>query len=140
MGFQIKSVLVSSDGGRTWVLKTKSNIDLGYLGGVDLVTGREAFLVGARSSLSVTHDGGATWKPVQPLLGGSDGGTTEVQFFGVGHGFVLGNDEHNNEKLTLWRTSDGGKHWTSTVPQAVLPRNTSVVASAQALVQHHIQR
>lgn len=112
-GSQIKSVLNSSDGGRTWNLKTDSNIDIGYLGAVDLVTSQEAFLVGARSSLLVTHDGGTLWKPVQPLLGGSDGGTSEVVFFNFDHGIVLGNDENNNEKLTLWNTADGGKHWTS---------------------------
>ena len=116
-GFQIKSVLDSSDGGRTWVLKTKSNIDFGYLGAVDLVTNREAFLVGGRSSLLVTHDGGALWEPVQPLIGGSDGGTSEVVFFNVDHGIVLGNDENDNEKLTLWSTADGGKHWISKSPR-----------------------
>jgi photosystem II stability/assembly factor-like uncharacterized protein len=116
-GSQIKSVIVSSDGGRTWNLRTDTNIDFGYLGAVDLVTSQEAFLVGARSSLLVTHDGGAHWRPVQPLLGGSDGGTSEVVFFNVNHGIVLGNDENNNEKLTLWSTADGGKHWISKLPR-----------------------
>jgi len=114
-GGQRKSVLESNDGGRTWDLKTGSNIDNGYLGAVDLVTSREAFLVGARSSLLVTHDGGANWKPVQPLIGGSDGGTSEVRFFNIDRGIVLGNDQYNDEKLTLWSTTDGGKHWSSIV-------------------------
>jgi photosystem II stability/assembly factor-like uncharacterized protein len=116
-GSQIKSVLESSDGGRTWELKTDSNIDFGYLGAIDLVTKQEAFLVGGRSSLLVTHDGGALWEPVRPLLGGSDGGTSEVVFFNVDHGIVLGNEENNNEKLTLWSTADGGKHWISKPPR-----------------------
>jgi photosystem II stability/assembly factor-like uncharacterized protein len=112
-GFQTKSVLDSSDGGRTWQLKTDSNIDSGYLEDVDFVTSQEAFLVGGRSSLLVTHDGGALWKPVQPLIGGSDGGTAQVVFLNVDHGIVLGNDENNNEQLTLWSTVDGGKRWSS---------------------------
>ncbi len=45
-GSQLKSVLESTNGGRTWTLKTKSNIDYGYLGEVDLVTSQKAFLVG----------------------------------------------------------------------------------------------
>ena len=116
-GSQIKSVLDSSDGGRTWQLKTKSDIDFGYLGAVDLISSQEAFLVGSRSSLLVTHDGGAQWKPVQSLIGGSEGGTSELLFFDVNHGIVLGNDESNNEEMTLWSTSDGGKHWISKLPR-----------------------
>ena len=112
-GSQIKSVLESSDGGRTRDLKTDSNIEFGYLGAIDLVTSQEAFLVGGRSSLLVTHDGGTLWQPVKPLLGSTAGGTSEVVFFNAAHGLVLGNDDSDNERLTLWSTADGGKHWSS---------------------------
>ena len=110
-GEQLKSVLESADGGRTWVLKTNSNVDVGYLGGLDLLSNRDAYLVGGRSSLMVTHDGGTHWRAVEPLLGSSAGGTFEVQFFNDAHGLVLGNNDNDNEKLTLWSTSDGGTHW-----------------------------
>ena len=113
VGEQLKSVLESVNGGRTWVLKTDSSIDIGYLGAIDLLSGRHAFLVGGRSSLMVTHDGGEQWHAVTPLIGSSAGGTFQVQFFNDEHGLVLGNNDNDNEKLTLWRTSDGGAHWTT---------------------------
>jgi photosystem II stability/assembly factor-like uncharacterized protein len=117
-GGQTKSVLESTNGGRTWTLKTDSNIDYGYLGAIDLVSNNEAFLVGGRSSLLVTHDGGSRWKAVQPLIGSTAGGTSQVFFFGVSHGLVLGNNDSDNERLTLWSTADGGQHWTVRLPVA----------------------
>jgi photosystem II stability/assembly factor-like uncharacterized protein len=117
-GSQIKSVLESTDGGRTWTLKTDSNINFGYLEAIDLVTSKEAFLVGGRSSLLVTHDGGTRWRAVQPLIGSSAGGTSQVIFFNRSHGLVLGNNDNDNENLTLWSTTDGGKHWTAELPIA----------------------
>jgi photosystem II stability/assembly factor-like uncharacterized protein len=112
-GEQLKTVLESVDGGRTWVLKTDSSVDIGYLGAIDLLSGRDAFLVGGRSSLMVTHDGGVQWHAVTPLIGSSAGGTFEVQFVNDERGLVLGNNDNDNEKLTLWSTSDGGTHWTT---------------------------
>ena len=127
-GEQGKSVLESTNGGRTWVTKNRclapgtpscstSNIDFGYLGGIDLVTSSEAFIVGGRSSLQVTHDGGSRWQVVQPLIGGSAGGTGQVVFFDASHGVVLGQNDNNNEDSTLWSTVDGGKHWTALLPR-----------------------
>jgi photosystem II stability/assembly factor-like uncharacterized protein len=115
-GSQNKSVLESTDGGRTWTLKTDSNVDFGYLGAIDLVSSREAFLVGGRSSLLVTHDGGTNWRAVQPLIGSTAGGTSQVIFFNSSHGLVLGNNDNDNENLTLWSTTDGGKKWTAELP------------------------
>ena len=127
-GMQLKQVLESTNGGRTWVVKYRclpsdtsscpeSDIDSGYLATIDLVTSREAFLVGDRSSLLVTHDGGTRWQAVQPLIGGSAGGTTQVIFFNTSHGVVLGENDSNNEDSTLWSTVDGGKHWTAELPR-----------------------
>ncbi len=111
VGEQIKSVLESANRGRTWVIKTRSDIDNGYLGAIDLVNRDEAFLVGGRSSLLVTHDGGTIWRAVEPLIGSSAGGTFQVEFVNATHGLVLGNDDSDNERLTLWSTHDGGRHW-----------------------------
>lgn len=117
-GEQIKTVLESTNGGRTWIVKTGSNIDAGYLGAIDLVSRKEAFLVGDRSSLLVTRDGGNHWGAAQPLIGSTAGGTSQVRFFNSSHGLVLGNDDNDNEKLTLWRTVDGGTRWKVVVPKA----------------------
>jgi photosystem II stability/assembly factor-like uncharacterized protein len=116
-GEQIKSVLDSNDGGRTWVLKTDSNINFGYLGSIDLVSSQEAFLVGGRSPVLVTHDGGIHWYPVRKVSAGGGGGTSLVEFFNPSHGLVFGNDDNNNEVLTLWSTADSGKRWSAEVPR-----------------------
>jgi photosystem II stability/assembly factor-like uncharacterized protein len=123
-GSQIKSVLESTNGGKTWTLKTDSNIDYGYLGAIDLVSSKRAFLVGGRSSLLVTNDGGTRWQAVQPLIGSTAGGTSQVIFFDATHGLVLGNDDNDNGHLTLWSTADDGKHWSARLPVANLSATT----------------
>ncbi|HEY1825822.1 MAG TPA: YCF48-related protein, partial [Acidimicrobiales bacterium] len=89
----------------------------GYLGFVDLVSKEEGFLVGGRSSLLETRDGGKVWSALQPLIGSSAGGTFQVEFFNLFDGTVLGNDDSRNERLTLWRTIDGGASWITVVPR-----------------------
>lgn len=116
-GNQIKSVLLSTDGGLHWTLKTESNIDYGYLAQIDLLNSEDAFLVGGRSSLLETRDGGIHWRAVQPLIGSSAGGTAQVTFFGGTHGLVLGNDDSDNENMTLWSTANAGRNWSVEIPQ-----------------------
>ncbi len=116
-GNQPKTVLESTDGGRTWVAKTGSDTDGGYLGSIDLVSSEKAFLVGGRSSLLETRDGGIHWAAVEPVIGSTAGGTSEVKFFNGSHGLVLGNDDNDHERLTLWSTVDGGAHWKVVVPK-----------------------
>jgi photosystem II stability/assembly factor-like uncharacterized protein len=97
-------------------LKTRSDIDGGYLGSIDLLSNEQAFLVGDRSSLLETRDGGGHWKAVQPVIGSTAGGTSQVRFFNDSDGLVLGNDDSDNERLTLWSTVDGGDNWKVVVP------------------------
>lgn len=115
-GSQMKSVLLSSDGGRHWTLKTDSNINVGYLGQIELINNEVAFMVGGRSSLLETRDGGTRWRAVNPLIGGSAGGTSQVTFPSPTHGLVLGNDDADNEAMTLWRTANGGRNWSLEIP------------------------
>jgi photosystem II stability/assembly factor-like uncharacterized protein len=122
-GFQPKTVLTSANGGKTWTLEAPNaapypNIDNGYLGSIDLVSSKKAFLVGGRSSLYETFNGGRSWKAVEPLIGSTAGGTSEVRFFNESDGLVLGNNDNDNERLTLWSTSDGGAHWKVVLPKA----------------------
>lgn len=116
-GNQIKSVLLSTDGGLHWTLKTDSSIDYGYLAQICLLNSDDAFLVGGRSSLLETRDGGIHWRAVQPLIGSSAGGTAQVRFFGGTHGLVLGNDDSDNENMTLWSTTNAGRNWSVEIPQ-----------------------
>jgi hypothetical protein len=117
VGEQPKTVLESSNGGKTWVLETGSNIENGSVGSIDLLSAEQAFLVGSRSSLLETNDGGSRWTAEEPLIGSSAGGTSEVRFFNDSHGLVLGNNDNDNERLTLWSTDDGGAHWKVVVPR-----------------------
>jgi photosystem II stability/assembly factor-like uncharacterized protein len=126
-GFQAKSAARSTDGGRTWAVRPTclpggcqhvTPLDNGYLGQIDAVSASTVFLVGARSSLLVTTDGGAHWRVVRPLIGDTSGGTFGVIFVSPLDGFVLGDDLRNNERPTIWRTSDGGAHWSRVTPGA----------------------
>jgi len=124
VGFQQKSVARSVDGGRSWTLQPSCGgaicprewLDFGYLGAIDAVSGRTLYLVGERSSLLVSRDGGAHWQVVRQVTAGSDAGTSQVIFFDRSDGLVLGQDFNDNELPTLWITSDGGVHWAALHP------------------------
>jgi photosystem II stability/assembly factor-like uncharacterized protein len=130
-GSQAKSALRSTDGGITWTVESSCPIasppstpgcavgplNLGYLGGIVAVSADTVFLYGDRSSLLVSHDGGALWQAVQPLIGDTSAGTGQAVFFTNSDGIVLGEGGDTNEVVTLWSTSDGGAQWSSVVPQ-----------------------
>jgi photosystem II stability/assembly factor-like uncharacterized protein len=125
-GNQVKSVLRSVDEGRTWATMlgcgntaaglpscADNPLSAGYLGEIDAVSDSTVFLVGDRSSLMVSRDAGASWTPVEPLIGDDSGGTSQVVFFDAADGVVLG---EGPDAPTLWTTADGGTTWTSVVP------------------------
>jgi photosystem II stability/assembly factor-like uncharacterized protein len=127
-GFQEKSAGQSADGGRSWTVHTPcpvsrmtchrgTPLDFGYLGQIGAISAGTGFLVGDRSSLLVTSDGGAHWRAVEPPLGDTGGGTFQVIFVSRRDGFVLGDDSRNNEAPTIWRTTNGGAHWSGVAPR-----------------------
>ena len=130
-GNQIKSALRSTDGGATWNVRSTCTLlgtaqvpscatdflSTAYLGAIDALSADTVFLVGARSSLLVSHDGGATWQPVQPPIGDTSDGTRQVIFFTDADGVVFGFDGGNDDAATIWATTDGGANWTAVVPQ-----------------------
>ena len=121
-GAQLKSTSTSIDNGHSWSVYSPcagsissqcvsaSPLNFGYLGTIDAVTAETAFLVGGRSSLLVTRDGGKGWQPVMPLIGGTDSGTDQVIFFDEQHGVVLGTDS-GSEEPAIWTTRDAGYQW-----------------------------
>ncbi len=131
-GSQPKSTVESTDGGLTWTETTACQgarsgtafnclanqpLSLGYLGEIDAVSAETVYLVGGRSSLLVTHNGGASWTPTEPLIGDTSDGTTRVIFFNESDGVVLGDDGQNDDRATIYSTSDGGIVWHSVVPE-----------------------
>lgn len=127
-GYQEKSAGRSTDGGSSWTVHTPCPVsrlncrvggplDSGYLGQIDAISAGTAFLVGDRSSLLVTTDGGSRWQTVRPVMGDTSGGTSQVIFVNRRDGFVLGDDFRNGEAPTIWRTTDGGTRWSGVVPR-----------------------
>jgi photosystem II stability/assembly factor-like uncharacterized protein len=123
-GFQVKTTLISSNGGRTWTLRAGCGIlgchdplYFGYLGQVAATSAETAFLVGDRSSLLVTTDGGRHWHAVRPVIGDTSGGTFQVTFLSRSSGVVLGEGAATSEDVDLFRTSDGGRTWSRVVPR-----------------------
>ena len=127
-GNQPKSTERSTDGGLTWTTESScppvpsaaancGALDDGYVGEIDATSGEQAFLVGGRSSLLVTNDGGRRWQVVEPAIGGTDAGTDQVIFFNGSDGVVLGQNGTNDEAWTIWHTTDDGTRWTSMVPR-----------------------
>ena len=128
MGFQAKSAAQSVNGGRSWavhapcppahlICRRAGPLDFGYLAQIATVSPGTAFLVGGRSSLLVTTDGGSHWRTVRPPLGDTSGGTSQVIFVNRRDGFAVGDDFRNGERPTIWRTTDGGRRWSGMVPR-----------------------
>jgi photosystem II stability/assembly factor-like uncharacterized protein len=130
-GVQVKSTERSTDGGVTWTTKSACVItsgsasttcvteppSSGYLDAIDAVSANTLFLVGGRSSLLVSRDGGSTWQTVRPVIGDTSDGSSQVVFFNSFDGIVLANDGSNDDVATLFSTSDGGVSWKERVPQ-----------------------
>ena len=118
-GYQPKSAAVSTDGGRTWAQRgpcqpggcAPSPLTGGYLGTIDALSATEAFVIGPRSQLDQTTDGGATWTG-RSDPGDTAGGGAQVVFFDARHGLVLGDTEASG-RVAIWHTSDGGASWST---------------------------
>jgi photosystem II stability/assembly factor-like uncharacterized protein len=123
-GNQEKSVLSSSNEGATWTVTSscsgsgcnKDPLTPGYVGGIDAASADTVYLYGERSSLRVSHDGGAQWQTVHPLIGDDAGGSEQAVFFNPSDGIVLAESSRNGGAPTLWTTRDGGTSWKTVVP------------------------
>jgi hypothetical protein len=127
-GSQLKSVMRSLDGGRTWVegsacppLVTSTTYppcaeanDLanGYLSDIAPLSATTALIAGGRNVIQITRDGGKTWEPTNPPFGGDDG-SGGLFFVNSQDGWVLVNPLGAG---VLWRTTDGGEQWSQVWP------------------------
>lgn len=124
-GTQQKDTYRSLNGGVTWQLRsgcpnyrcTEGTPVNGYVSEIDAVSPRIVYLVGGRSPLERTTDGGIDWHVVEPQISSGDaGGTSQVIFFSVSDGIVLGDGGSSNVP-TLYTTVDGGRRWIARAPR-----------------------
>ena len=125
-GEQGKTVERSLNGGHTWTRGKSCGIGrcmgvlgFGYLGEIAAVDARTVYLVGDRSPLLVTHDGGKTWFSVKAVAARGDAGTYQVLFVTRSDGLVLGVDDkppYYPRQPTIWWTHDGGARWAAVHP------------------------
>jgi photosystem II stability/assembly factor-like uncharacterized protein len=127
-GSQLKSVMRSFDGGRTWVQGSacpplvtsttypscaeSNELTDGYLSDIAPLSATTALIAGDRNVVQITHDGGKTWEPTNPPLGG-DEGSGGLFFVNPQDGWVLVNPLGAG---VLWRTTDGGEQWSQVWP------------------------
>jgi hypothetical protein len=124
-GAQSKSSAVSTDGGRSWTAHAPCpNLNIcatalsqGYLGEVAATSASTAFVVGDRSPLLLTRDGGGAWRAL-PDVGDVNGEPAQVAFFGRSDGLVLGRANTSTAAVTIWHTADGGRDWSAVVPSS----------------------
>ncbi|GAB1444039.1 hypothetical protein MASR2M39_28840 [Ignavibacteriales bacterium] len=122
MGEKSRSVVRSDDGGKTWkevqidtspegqffdlFFLDKNN---GWVSGVNLLPGATKNN-GMVSFLRNTTDGGATWSDTWL---DDQGYPVNIQFIDKNHGWYT--STLNDTSNVIWRTSDGGKKWESSI-------------------------
>jgi photosystem II stability/assembly factor-like uncharacterized protein len=100
-GQQLKQMAHSADGGVHWiVIDLSSN---GYVADLAVTSPSRAWLAFGRGPLSMTVDGGRTWRI---SIENNESGVSFVRFVDPLHGWAATPQQ-------LYRTTDGGMHWLS---------------------------
>jgi photosystem II stability/assembly factor-like uncharacterized protein len=110
-GQQMKYLVISTDGGKTWDQK----VDLGGGGYVnDLATAnkQDGFIGLGRGALLASTNGGLTWLPAMDIsiANPPDASGWRIFFIDPDHGWASISNQ-------VFRTTDGGAHWRKTVVQ-----------------------
>jgi photosystem II stability/assembly factor-like uncharacterized protein len=100
-GQQLKQLGRSVDGGTHWMVSDLSSS--GYVGDLAVTSASRGWLAFGRGPLSMTVDGGRTWRT---SIDNNDAGMALVRFVDPLHGWAATAQQ-------LYRTSDGGTHWLS---------------------------
>ncbi len=129
-GFQAKWLAISSDGGRHWSRRgpcgadaaapacTRSPLSQGYLGEALATSAQTVYVIGDRSGLVITRDGGRHWRNLGATVGNVNGEPAAVTFFGPRNGIVLGRETTAQAPVAIWHTTDAGRHWSAVKPSA----------------------
>ncbi|HEX7975063.1 MAG TPA: hypothetical protein VF498_11695 [Anaerolineales bacterium] len=104
-GQQLKTFTVSNDGGLTWSTPQDAP-SAGYVDDLAAVNQQRGFMALGRSTLFITHYGGQSWTPAIPLeqANPSDSSGWRIVFFDELRGWA-------SLQNRVFRTSDGGEHW-----------------------------
>jgi photosystem II stability/assembly factor-like uncharacterized protein len=100
---------VSHDSGQTWSATTP----LPQGGFLSVASATDFFVWDGSAPLNVSHDAGATWSTVTPDVNIKDN-MVSMQFVNATTGWALTSDI--NSHRMLYKTVDGGAHWTVLIP------------------------
>lgn len=106
---ELREVATSANGGSTWQV-TFDGMTSGHMQELAAASWDNAFLAECRNSVEASFNVGTTWAGVIPDGAPLDGCNSPVQFLDPEHGWAGGEDENGN--TVVWRTVDGGHHWT----------------------------
>ena len=100
---------ISHDGGQTWTATTP----VAQAGFLAVASATDLFVWDGSAPLNVSHDAGASWSTVTPNVDIKDS-MDYLQFVNANTGWALTADA--NGHCVLYKTTDGGTHWTVLIP------------------------
>ena len=93
-----------------------SPLSQGYLGEAVATSAQTVYVIGDRSGLLITRDGGGHWRNLAATVGDVNGTPAQVAFFGRSDGIVLGRENSAQAPIAIWHTTDGGRSWSAVTP------------------------
>ena len=121
------SFSITTDGGKTWVIKELPTDIASSHGGLSAVTDKIAYIVGnpggSSNGIYKTTDGGDTW--IQQSTGFNQDSPFPdfVYFWDLNNGVAVG-DANPNENFEIYTTNNGGDQW-NTVDAGNMPAGNS---------------
>ena len=96
-------IVHTADGGQTWQTQFETNA---YLNAVHFVNALRGWAVGDTGVIAATSNGGGTWSY---QTAATDFDLNDIHFVDANYGWIVGDNGYDGR---VWRTTDGGKHWT----------------------------
>jgi photosystem II stability/assembly factor-like uncharacterized protein len=97
----------TSNGGQNWGLQRS---DSSWLRAIDSISSQRAWTVGDGGKILATTNGGTTWSA---QTASTNYHLYDVDFVDDSYGWIVGEENSSyNPNGKVWRTTDGGAHWT----------------------------